>query len=337
MKTSGKLISVLTGCLLLIGLLCAPGQTQQTRTASYKDPVAEIELGRKLFHDTRLSRNGTVSCASCHKPERLFTDGVPLAVGINGRVGDKNTPTILTASHSPFQFWNGRTDGIREQSIQPLVNPNEMGFNDVEEAMDVLRGIRGYRALFAKVYGDNRITRSRYASALQAYQRTKMIYDSPIQMRLAGYETALDEQAERGYQVMLKNRCFECHTPPLFTDMVFHNTGISARMGEDDRGRFDILPQNLRENTPEKLRAWKTPTLLGVHYTGPYTHSGAVPTLRDMVAHYANGGGNDRFRDPRIKSIRMNAQEVDDVTYLLETSFHSERNNPKDSKPSLPR
>lgn len=322
---------------LLFALFTLSMIAAQTR-AQFNDTPAEIELGRKIFHDTRLSRDGTVACATCHQPDRMFTDARPLAVGINGRVGDKNTPTILTAHASPFQFWNGRTDGIREQSIQPLVNPNEMGFNDVEDAMDVLRSKQGYRRLFAQVYGDQRITRSRYASALEAYQRSKMIHDSPIQLRLAGYEYALpDEQAERGLEVMVRNRCFECHKPPLFTDMAFHNTGISARMGEEDRGRFDILPQNLRENTPDKLRAWKTPTLLGIHYTAPYTHGGAVPNLHSMVSHYAVGGGSDRFRDPRVKAIRMTAQEVDDVVYLLETSFHSLRNNPRDFKPALPR
>jgi cytochrome c peroxidase len=325
-----RLLKTILCVLFTAAWFVLPAQAQRTS-------VAQIELGRKIFHDTRLSRNGTVACATCHKPERMFTDGLSLAQGINGRIGDKNTPTILTASHQPLQFWNGRTDGIREQSIQPLVNPNEMGFNDVEDAMDVLRGIPGYRKLFRDVYGDSRITRGRYASALAAYQKTKMIYDSPIQRRMAGYEMALDPQQEHGYQVMIRSRCFECHKPPLFTDMGFHNTGISALMREDDRGRFDILPQNQRENTPEKLRAWKTPTLLGVHYTGPYTHGGAVPSLRGMVAHYATGGGTDRFRDPRVKAIRLNTQEVDDVVYLLETGFHSKKNNPRDSKPALPR
>lgn len=316
---------------ILFVLLCSTTALSQPR-----DTPQEIELGRKLFHDTRLSRNGTVACATCHKSERLFTDGLPLAQGINGRIGDKHTPTVLTAAYSPFQFWNGRTDGIREQSIQPLINQNEMGFNDVEDAMDVLRSNAGYRRLFAQVYGSPGINRRRYASALEAYQRTKMIWDSPVQKRMAGYEMALDEQAERGYQTMIRNRCFECHTPPLFTDMRFHNTGISALIDEDDRGRIDILPQAQRENTPEKLRAWKTPTLLGIHYTAPYTHVGVIPTLQAMVSHYATGGGNDRFRDPRVKAIRLNSQEVDDVVHLLDVGFHSKKNNPKDSKPALP-
>lgn len=321
---------------IVVLITLSTASAQQTQPPRYTPK--QIELGRKLFHDPRLSRDGTVACATCHKPERMFTDGLRVAIGINGRIGDKNSPTILTAAYSPFQFWNGRTDGIREQSIQPLVNQNEMGFNDVEDAMDVLRSIPGYRREFQTVYGSPGVNRGRYASALAAYQSTKMIYDAPIQLRLAGYEYALpDESAERGYQIMLRNRCFECHTPPMFTDMRFHNTGISALMREDDRGRFDILPQQQRQNTPEKLRAWKTPTLLGIHYTGPYTHGGAVPSLHAMVSHYATGGGNDRFRDPRVAAIRMRADEIADVVHLLDTSFHSLKNNPKDSRPALPK
>lgn len=330
--------NIVSAIMLAFSIFAASVTTaQQLQVPRPTYTVGQIELGRKLFHDTRLSRNGTVACATCHKPERLFTDGLALAQGINGRIGDKNTPTVITAFYQPRQFWNGRTDGIREQSIQPLVNQNEMGFNDVEDAMDVLRRIPGYRQQFQKVYGRQGINRNTYATSVAAYQSTKMIWDSPIQRRMQDYQMALDEQSERGYQVMIRSRCFECHQPPLFTDMVFHNTGISARMREDDRGRFDILPQNQRENTPEKLRAWKTPTLLGVHYTGPYTHAGAVPSLHDMVAHYAVGGGTDRFRDPRVAAIRLNAQEVADVVHLLDTSFHSKHNNPKDSRPALPR
>jgi len=291
-----------------------------------------VELGRKLFFDPRLSADNSTSCATCHQPARGFSDGRPVAVGIGGRVGNRRTPTVLMAAYSPLQFWDGRVIGTEIQSLQPLVNPLEMGNRSQQQVVNRVASIGGYRALFAAAYGQ-RPTRENFAHAIASFETTLLSFDAPIDRRLAGYRYALSSEAEHGYQVALRSRCFECHTPPLFTDLRFHNTGAAVATGTLDAGRGGFLGG---QATAADVRAFKTPTLREVARRPPYTHAGRVPNLASVVALYSAGWSRDPNRDPRTGPLNLSpADQAALVTFLKEGM--SSPSYPLVQAPALPR
>ncbi len=288
----------------------------------------EVALGKQFFFDPRLSADGTVACATCHVPSKGLSDGLPRAVGILGQEGQFNTPTILTAPYQPLQFWNGRTTGVDEQSLQPLINPIEMGNDSVGQALSRIAGVRQYRAALQRIYGDPRLTPGRFARCIVAYEVSLNSFDAKVDRRESGYTRVLSPLAERGYHVFKRANCASCHTPPLYTDSAFHNTGISWCTGDEDRGRLDVLPPD-SERTSETVRAWKTPTLRGIDRSAPYTHSGMVPTIETQIELYATAmarrnGRLDPFLDPRIIEIarlRLSAEDKRALARFLREGF----------------
>src|SRR5689334_3854328 len=158
----------------------------------------KVELGRKLFFDARLSADGKVSCASCHDPQKGFTDGKPVAEGIGGKVGVRNSPTLLNAMFNPNQFWDGRADGLEDQAIQPLINPLEMGNASHDDVVKRLRAVAEYRAGFQSVFGSE-ATIARVGQAMAAYERTLVAADSPFDRFTAGDAGAISNDAKRGF------------------------------------------------------------------------------------------------------------------------------------------
>jgi cytochrome c peroxidase len=233
-----------------------PADTWQFYVPKDNPPTAsKIELGRGLFFDARLSANGKISCSSCHDPNLAFADGRPVAEGIAGRLGTRNTPTLLNAMFNPAQFWDGRTDTLEQQAVEPLVNPLEMGNGSHGEVIDRLRAIAGYRAAFQSVFGGD-ITIERVSQAIAAYERTLLSGDSSFDRFVAGDLDAISEAAKRGFALFYsKARCSRCHTfpgapppvdaaytgsvivsqPALFTDFAYHNTGVAALHPKFDR------------------------------------------------------------------------------------------------------
>jgi cytochrome c peroxidase len=295
----------------------------------------EAALGHQFFFDKRLSLDGTVSCATCHKPELAMTDGLPKAVGIGGQVGQFSTPTIFTGPYQPLQFWDGRTTGIDAQALQPLVNPIEMGNASINQALRRIADVPQYRRAMKDIYGDYRFTQARFARAVTAFQVSASRFNAPIDQRMAGFTRAISSQAERGMAVFRRLGCAACHAPPLFTDGGFHNTGVTWRFldrdpqtGNVERGRQDVLPPNTRR-TSATMRAFKTPTLRGVDRSAPFSHSGAIPTLEAMVEHYARAGARangdiDPFIDRRVLQIaiaRPTREEKADLVAFLREAF----------------
>ena len=313
-------------CLAFVACALARGQAFTMR---------EVALGQAFFHDTRLSADGTVSCATCHRPARGMSDGLPRARGIFGQVGQFNTPTIFTAPYQPLQFWDGRTTGVDAQALLPLVNPIEMGNDSINEALGRIASQPVYRAALLEIYGDSRFTQARYARAITAYEVAVNSQQTPLDRRLQGYSHALSPKAERGLYVFSRLGCVSCHTPGLYTDRGFHNTGVSWLLrerdfvtGDRELGRLDVLPQG-SDRTSETVRAWKTPTLRGIDRSGPYTHTGQVPSLEAMVELYARAfarenGDIDPFIDRRIVEIaikRPTIEEKSDLVHFLREGF----------------
>lgn len=279
-----------------------------------------VALGRALFDSTLLSRDGRHSCATCHKPARAFTDGQILASGINGRVGQFNTPNPMASAFHALQFSNGRTIGASLQATQPLTNPNELGNASVNQVLNRLRSVPYFRRKFSENYRTG-LTAQTFGHAIQCFEASLLHTDAPIDKRMAGYEFALSEQAERGFQIFSTSGCMNCHTYPTMTDGLFHNNGVIVATGDNDRGRVTIVPASQRR--PEHVRARKTPTLREIARTAPYTHKGRIPTLVGIVDGYSRGWSSDPNKDRRIQSLNLDGQQRADLVAFLREGFSS--------------
>ncbi len=307
--------------------------TGATRDASYllpqiqglKDPnlfvpadnpltKQKIELGRVLFFDKRLSKNNTIACASCHLLGKGFTDGIPVARGINNREGTRSSPTVINRVYGSAQFWDGRALTLEEQSIEPLVDPTEHGFKDHDEMIAKIRQISGYRKLFQKVFG-REIVIEDVGKALASFQRTILSGNSPVdKFDVGGDETALSESASRGLSLFKrKARCGFCHSGFNMTEDKFRNIGIGWDTNTVDLGRYLVTKQ------VEDIGAFKTPTLREIGRTAPYMHDGRFKTLEEVVDFYNQGGIKNPYLDDEIIPLELSEQEKKDLVAMLKS------------------
>jgi cytochrome c peroxidase len=279
----------------------APAPTADT--PSWTPGIAA--LGKRLFYEKRLSRDGSVSCATCHDPDRAFTDGLPRARGVQGRTGPRNTPTIVNRGIGRAQFWDGRAPTLEHQALGPIEAAVEMDL-PLAEALARLEQDASYRQAFQAAF-DGGPSADRLARAIAAYERTIYSVDSPFDRFLAGSEDALSPEARRGLTLFGgKARCGECHTGPNFTDELFHTLGLAG-----DAGRGTVT------KAPADEAAFKTPTLREVAKTAPYMHDGSLATLEEVVEYYDRGGTPHPNLSPKITKLSLTAQEKSDLVAFL--------------------
>lgn len=276
---------------------------------------ALVALGQLLIFDPRLSRDGTVSCTTCHNPQLGWTDGRPVEVGIAGRRGTRNTQTLLNAGlHSPL-FWDGRAKDLEDQVHFPLEDPVEMGWS-IAQAARRLSTIAGYRDLFSRAFGDPAVTPKRMAAAIAAFERTLVSLDSPYDRYAAGDRTALSPAATRGLDLFrTKGRCFACHEleTSRHRHQMFLDIGLPQHGDHPDLGRGAIV------KTEDGGRAFAVPDLHNLKYTAPYMHDGSLKTLADVVDFYDAGGGPDPNKSPWILPLHLTAAEKKDLIAFLES------------------
>jgi cytochrome c peroxidase len=273
----------------------------------------QVELGGRLFFEARLSRSGATSCATCHVPERSFTDGRPVAVGDAGALGRRNTPTILGRAYGRSQFLDGRVGTLELQALLPLTNPAELA-NTPAEILRRLSADPRYPRQFARAFGSPGISLERLAAALASFQRTLVAGDAPVDRVLVlGDSGALSPAARRGFALFQgKGACVICHEPPHFTEERFHNTGVAWNgSAYRDSGRYSVTRRS------EDLGAFKTPTLRNVARTAPFMHDGSIATLEEVVAFYDRGGNPNPQLDPALRPLRLTAGERDDLVAFL--------------------
>ncbi|MFN0107276.1 MAG: cytochrome-c peroxidase [Blastocatellia bacterium] len=309
--------------------------------------AAKVELGRKLFFDARLSADGKVSCSSCHDPKLAFGDAKPLAEGIGGKVGSRNSPSLFNAMFYPNQFWDGRAEGLEDQAIQPLTNPIEMGNRSYDEVVARLRTFPEYRAEFQSVFGSD-LNIARVGQAIAAYERTLVSGDSPFDRFNAGDQSALSDSAKRGLTVFRgRGRCSRCHTfseaMPFFTDFQYHNTGVAMNNPHFDklsRIAFDAVDTEQSKEVIDRLAAqpggedlgrvrfsyvvfdigaFRTPTLRNIALTGPYFHDGSARTLAEVVRFYNDGGKINVAREWDLAPLGLTEEEQRDLVKFLES------------------
>jgi cytochrome c peroxidase len=308
----------------------------------------KIALGMKLFFDGRLSADGSVACATCHDAARAFTDGRPVSIGIHGRAGQRNAPTILNALYNTTQFWDGRVKTLEEQAALPIVNSSEMGQPSLDAAVAQIAAIEEYQQAFRGVFG-RPPNGPDLLRAIASYERTQLSFDAPFDHFNAGDQHAIDDAAKRGWELFnTRGRCNKCHAltettrdVTFFTDHDFHNIGIGilrhnvvalARQAEQlihsgdtaaiDRAAIQTdmsaLGRFLITKKEPDIAAFKTPNLRNVLVTGPYFHDGSQETLWDVMDHYNKGDGlQNPYLDEDIQPLALTEGEIDDVVAFL--------------------
>jgi len=270
-----------------------------------------VDLGRALFFDPVLSADTSMSCASCHQPAHYFTDGRERAVGVRGREGTRNVPSILNVAYSRSFFWDGRAASLEEQIPGPIGGRNELAL-DTRQLSTRLQPRGSYAAAFRDAFGDDVITSDRVASAIASYLRTLRSGDAPIDRYLYGDSSAMSPDARRGFLLFVgRANCSVCHTIPLFTDHQFHNTGVS--WGSADRGRFAATGDDADRGR------FKTPSLRNVARTAPYMHDGSLATLEDVIDHYDRGGTPNPHLDTEITPLNLSPAEKLQLIAFLES------------------
>lgn len=308
----------------------------------------KIALGQRLFFEPGLSADGTVACSTCHDPKRAFTDGRPVSIGIAGRVGQRNAPTILNALYNKTQFWDGRVRTLEEQAAQPIVNPSEMGQPSLDAAIARIASIADYDQAFRSVFG-RAPNGPDLLRALASYERTQVSFDSPFDHFIAGDENAIDPSAKRGWELFnTRGRCNKCHAlteekrdVTNFTDNDFHNIGIGTirhdvvalagraeqLINSNDKAAIDraaitsemsALGRFLITKKPANIASFKTPNLRNVLVTGPYFHDGSQLTLWDVMDHYNKGDGlQNPYLDEDIQPLALTEGDIDDLVAFL--------------------
>jgi len=247
----------------------------------------KIELGRQLFLDRRLSRDGSVACVSCHDPERAYSDGRPIAIGIYGRKGRRNAPAIVNRGYGRQFFWDGRAATLEEQVLKPIEDPNEMDLPVVEGAARV------------------GLASEEISRALATFVRSILSGDSRFDQFFGGDRAALSPEEQAGLQLFRgKANCVACHVGPNFTDERLHNTGIAWR-----DGKFADLGAGQGN--------FKTATLREVARTAPYMHDGSMATLEEVVEYYDRGGNPNSHLDVELRPLHLSAEEKAHVVLFL--------------------
>jgi cytochrome c peroxidase len=322
-----------------------------------KPPGADkIALGEKLFNDTRFSKTGKVSCATCHEAKKTFTDS-PLKVskGIEDLTGTRNAPTVVNSVYFETMFWDGRSPSLEDQALHPFVNPVEMGLDDHQPILDIVRSDKDYTQAFQKVFGKkgNDITMDEVTSAIAAFERMQVTGNTPFDRWYFKGEETLTDQQKLGFDVFVnKGRCVSCHvveeTQALFTDNRFHNVGVGINDIQNDvpdlAGAFLKAEATLAEvdvrvltdaRTSElgrfavsrdfdDLGSFKTPTLRNIAVTAPYMHDGSLATLQEVVEHYNNGGitGTGKVNDflsGGIRPLELTDAEIAALVAFMES------------------
>lgn len=278
--------------------------------------LSEIELGKKLFFDSILSRDYSITCASCHKPEFAFADNLAKSIGVYNQAGSRNTPSAMNQTDRNFYFWDGRAETLEEQALGPIENPVEMDL-PLSIAIRRLKENETYRSAFYSIYG-KAPSRDLLASAIAAYERTLETDNSPFDKYMQETDTSLfSESAKRGLNLFNnKAKCFDCHFGVDFTGSdQFKNIGLYNGKDLNDVGRYAI------SGNKKDLGAFKIPGLRNIAQTAPYMHNGMHKTLREVIDYYNEPDkfiGNAINRDTLLSEpLGLTEEEKKDLENFL--------------------
>jgi len=271
----------------------------------------KIALGKLIYFDTRLSSTKDVSCATCHRPDSGWATNDPYAVGIEGREGPRNSPTILNNAYNKKYFWDGRAKSLEEQSLGPIEATVEMNMK-LDVVLKNMNNTKGYVKLFENAFPGKGINRDTLSKAIASFERTVVSNpDSKFDKFIEGDKTAMSKDAIKGFELFKgKAHCMDCHDNFQFTDGSFHNIAL----GDADEGRYKL------KNRASWYHSFKTPTLRDVTKTAPYFHDGSVKTLTEATTICASGGKYSTGRNAKNKStfIKDRHLTTEEISQLVE-------------------
>lgn len=315
------------GLLLTLSILTAAGVSRAGDATSKKDEyrrpdgilspsynpltTEKATLGKTLFFDARLSRDGKMSCATCHAPDKRWSDGRLRPLGAEHVPNARRTPTVLNSAWLTALMWDGRAGTLEAQALLPITTPHEMNF-DILALITRLQAIEGYRPLFTQAFGDTAINQKRVTQALASFQRTLVSQIAPFDRWVSGDENAISESAKRGFALFNgKAQCVACHSSWRFTDDSFHDIGLRT----EDIGRGAKVPPQVTL----MQYAFKTPSLRDLPINGPYMHDGSMLSLEEVIKHYEKGGIDRKSRSLEMKTFELTDQERHTLVEFVKT------------------
>ena len=279
----------------------------------------KIALGRKLFFDKRLSLDGSISCASCHDPQKAFSDQRSKSIGINGQLSERNAPSILNAAFLKTAMFDAHLATLELQAIVPIQEPVEMGHN-MKILIKQLRQIPEYQAAAQAIFGRDFdawvLTRS-----LAAFERSLLSMNAPFDQYMAGNKKAMNKEQLAGWRIFSDELyCTKCHPAPYFTTYEAANNGLyTSYEGKTDQGRFRI------HHDSSDIGKFKIPSLRNLPLTYPYMHDGSINSMEAALEHYQKGGAGHPLQDPRILSFELSTKEKAQLlaffNALVDTSY----------------
>lgn len=295
----------------------------------------KIELGKKLFFDRRLSGDGTTSCASCHDPEKAFTDASEISLSYPTTRNFRNAPTLINSAYAKHLFWDGRAKTLEEQAEFPIMSPFEMNQN-LDFVEEEIRVVPEYREAFKKIFGQD-VNIKLIAKAIAAFERTLVSKNAPIDRYLKGQKNALSTEAKKGLKIFTgKGKCIECHYGSYLSDQKFHALMVPENPKYANEEKFIVTRRyvakinkypdymNIKEDLgryfktkkQRDYKAFKTPTLREVAKTAPYMHNGIFKNLDEVIEFFNKGGGKG---NKALKPLNLTEDEKSALkTFLLE-------------------
>ncbi|MFT3794284.1 cytochrome-c peroxidase [Flavobacterium sp.] len=294
-----------------------------------QNPLTEegFALGRELFYDPILSRDNTISCASCHLQASAFTHiDHDLSHGIDGRIGTRNSKALMNLAWRKTLMWDGGVNHLDVQPLNPIENPNEMD-EKLENVVRKLQQTDPYPALFAAAFGDEKVTGQRILKALSQFELQLVSANAKYDQVMRG-ETTFNTSEQNGYR-LFKTHCASCHSEPLFESERYAYNGLEPDPTLAENGRLRI------SGNADDYYKFKVPTLRNSQYSFPYMHDGRFKTLTEVVRHY-NSGLSNRQPLPKELAQPMNLSDdnrVDLVAFLKTLSDKSFVTDPRFAYP----
>ncbi len=331
--------------LVLIGLLSSCKKEAKTYTATpytlaipshfpqmpipKDNPMTEegVELGHRLFYDTRLSLDNSISCASCHAPHLAFSDDNVFSKGVNGTLGDRQSMALVNLGWQKFFFWDGRVKTLEDQILQPVPNPVEMHLDWMTASSRIQNDLR-YKRLFQKAFGTHHIDSSHVAKAIAQFLRTMISGDSKFDVlyklannvpltakdQILNQQITMDERG--GYDLFMSLNgadCLHCHNGPLMQVQIMSNNGLDAV--HTDKG-YGKVTGNFIDNGK-----FKVPSLRNIALSAPYMHDGRFTTLEQVIDHYSHGIQISPTIDPLIEYAFQGGVQLDAYQKMLLKKF----------------
>lgn len=274
-----------------------------------------VELGEKLFNEKRLSADNTISCASCHIRSSSFADNHRQAIGIEGRIGIRNTPPIQNLAFMRFYNWDGSKLSLENQPIVPVITHEEMD-SSILEVIDKIQNDVLYRELFIKTFGDENITPERIYRSIAQYEYTLISANSKYDKVTRNEGVVFTESEKLGYQIF-NQKCASCHSTELFTDQSFRNIGFPVNKDSNEAGRTRVT------GNMDEYMSFRVPSLRNVELTAPYGSFGQFATLKDVLDFFDNGVLDADNLDPVFKNnnnrIPLTEQEKEHLISFMKT------------------